>query len=417
MNFSDSISAKRRAYRSRNRNRPSRRRLLQQQQQGQGQGQGQGQEGEFIGDGGSDSSDEEETPERKLTRLRREVEELKIELSSNAEQRPGGGADDNDGVLELSRALDNLHASSTKGGSSSAATRLSHTLDSRSPNFSTNDNNKTATATKTTNLTGQETPDPEILTRAAAFDGRLALIEAAMGIARSSSNPFLIDDPSRGSAFHPVLPALDNLSSRLSSLTSILTGPPTSNSNSNMTNPTTTPNLETLEMRVRKLTVDAEALEAARKRANEAAKVSPSTQIGTTTTTTSKGPTDYDDSGDDPLLAAAQRDEQTAKIHALYTTLPTIQSLYPTLPSVLERLRSLRAIHAGAAEAAESLDAVERRQDEANKEIEKWREGLKVVEEKVGQGEIAMKSNIEVVEPWVKDLETRLNRLELDKSG
>ena len=66
----------------------------------------------------------------------------------------------------------------------------------------------------------------------------------------------------------------------------------------------------------------------------------------------------------------------------------------------------------GAAQAAESLDELERRQAEMNKETEQWREGLKTVESKMGQGETAMKSNIEVVEPWVRDLEKRLDRLE-----
>jgi nuclear migration protein JNM1 len=46
------------------------------------------------------------------------------------------------------------------------------------------------------------------------------------------------------------------------------------------------------------------------------------------------------------------------------------------------------------------------------REIEQWREGLKVVEEKMGQSEAAMKSNIELIEPWVRDLEKRLDRLE-----
>jgi nuclear migration protein JNM1 len=79
---------------------------------------------------------------------------------------------------------------------------------------------------------------------------------------------------------------------------------------------------------------------------------------------------------------------------------------------VLERLRSLRAIHAGAAQAADSLSELEKRHAEMTREIEQWREGLKVVEEKMGQSEAAMKSNIELIEPWVRDLEKRLDRLE-----
>lgn len=58
------------------------------------------------------------------------------------------------------------------------------------------------------------------------------------------------------------------------------------------------------------------------------------------------------------------------------------------------------------------MDGVERRQTEMMKEVQQWREGLRVVEEKMEQGEASMKSNIEVVDPWVRGLEGRLERLE-----
>jgi nuclear migration protein JNM1 len=44
-------------------------------------------------------------------------------------------------------------------------------------------------------------------------------------------------------------------------------------------------------------------------------------------------------------------------------------------------------------------------------EIEQWREGLTAVEEKMKQGEAALRSNVETVEPWVRDLESRMARL------
>lgn len=46
------------------------------------------------------------------------------------------------------------------------------------------------------------------------------------------------------------------------------------------------------------------------------------------------------------------------------------------------------------------------------KEIEQWREGLGVVEERIREGEGAMKGNMEVMEPWIRDLEKRLEELE-----
>ena len=288
---------------------------------------------------------------------------MKGELSSTE----GGESGRNDDVLELSRALDNLYTSSVDGSGGYSAV-LSKTLAS-SPNTA---------ATSTTTTQKQAAPsETESLTCAASFDDRLALVESAMGIS-GPYNPFLVvnDDSTSRS---PILPSLDRLSSRLSVLTSIFVGSQQSNSNLN---------LEVLEMRVKKLSADAEALDAARKqRANEAT----------------------GDIAADEMTAA---EEQNAKIQSLYATLPTIQSMYPLLPNVLERLRSLRVIHAGAAQAAESLDMVEQRQMETDKEIQQWREALTVVEDKMRQGETAMKNNINVVEPWVRDLEARLRLLE-----
>jgi len=207
----------------------------------------------------------------------------------------------------------------------------------------------------------------------------------------------------------PVLPALDQLSSRLSALSGLLLGSTAASttalagtpaSNASAVTGLTTPHLEALSTRIRKLTTDAEALASARRRAVDAAKAAQAARITSSAS---------DDGPDGPSSGAD--DEHTAKIHALYATLPTIQSLHPLLPSVLERLRSLRACHAGAAQAADSLDALEKRQAEMDSEIKLWREGLVAVEEKMRQGEVALRENVETVEPWVKDLEMRLAKL------
>ena len=361
VNFSDSISAKRRAYKS-SRSRQRRRR------------------GDRYGGDGEEEEEEEdeeddETPERKLARLRREVEELKGELVSSSNVGPRMPDDD---VLELSHALDNVYASWRGGG---GAATLSNSLENRHLTDTTD------SSPPKDQISGLERGG--ILTRAAAFDDRLTLIETAMGIS-GSYNPFLVaGNDSDASSRSPILPSLDRLSSRLSALTGMFDGQQH------------TPYMEALEARVKKLTADAEVLEATRKRASEAAKM----MTGATTTSATSGP-------EATASSTANNEELNAKIQSLYATLPTIQSLYPLLPSVLERLRSLRLIHAGAAQAAESLDAVEQRQMETNKEIQQWREALKTAEEKMLQGETAMKNNIEVVEPWVRDLEARMHRLE-----
>ncbi|KAL4910594.1 hypothetical protein BDW74DRAFT_582 [Aspergillus multicolor] len=388
VNFSDSIATKRKSYRSKSKQRRS-----------------QLAEGE-------DSDGEIESLERKLARLQREVEELKDEMA--ASQQPGTVESDmapdetkhtlDDGVEKLSQALDNLYASS-RGASQphSAAALISQRL-AATPSTQATEAGAIQTQVAASNEAETAAPAAGILSHAASFDTRLALIESAMGIS-TSSNPFISEGAS-DPPLQPVLPALGHLTSRLSTLMTLLVGPspipalPTTSAAASTT--VTTPHLEMLSTRVRKLTTDAEALASARKRALDSAKAAQSSRHRTTS----------DFSAAIEPEQAAQRDEQATKIQALYATLPTIQSLHPILPSVLERLRSLRAIHAGAAQASESLDELEKRQADMASEIEQWREGLKAVEEKMGQGEAALKSNIELVEPWVRDLEKRMEKLE-----
>ncbi|KAL3476400.1 Dynamitin-domain-containing protein [Aspergillus californicus] len=379
VNFSDSIASKRKSYKTKGRRKQ------------------RNAEGE-------DSDDENESLERKLARLQREVEELKDEMTASEKL--------DDGVEKLSRALDNLYASS-RGVSQprSAAAAISKKLASTQP-FQPSGAQARATASDL-ELETTGSVSSGILSHAAAFDARLAMIEAAMGIS-TSSNPFISDGTSEP-PLQPVLPALNHLTSRLSTLTTLLVGqsafPAAPTTNSAAASATvTTPALEMLSTRIRKLTADAEALASARKRASESAKAAQNARLTRTASISSASP----GAGADPDQIAAQRDEQATKIQALYATLPTIQSLHPILPSVLERLRSLRAIHAGAAQASESLDELEKRQADMAAEIGQWREGLKTVEEKMSVGEEALKSNIELVEPWVRDLEKRLETLESD---
>ncbi|KAJ5169761.1 uncharacterized protein N7500_002544 [Penicillium coprophilum] len=398
VNFSDTISQKRQAYRSKSISRRRRRRRE-----------------DGVEEVGDLSDSEDESLERRLARLRREVEDLKVEMANKTDGAETGnglslgpvaeksGESLDDGVAELSRALDNLHASrGAMSSSHSAAALLSQKL---APETRPATDPKTQPSTETSkavSAVGAPTASSAgVLSHAAAFDGRLALLESSIGIS-SSSNPFVADGIN-DSTSHPVLPALDQLTSRLSALTGLLVG----------TNPTsavpgvpnaapgmTTPHLEALSTRIRKLTTDAEALTAARRKAFEAAKAVHNARLASS------------DADVVPALEASTNDDHAAKIQALYTTLPTIQSLHPLLPSVLERLRSLRACHTGAAHAADSLNELEKRHAEMASEIEQWREGLTTVEEKMKQGEAALRSNVETVEPWVRDLESRLARLE-----
>ena len=403
-NFSDSISMKRQAYRSKDKSQRRRRRR---------------EDGtEEVGDL---SDSEDESVERRLARLRREVEDLKVEMANKASEQKTvvesesnappteGDKELGDGVAELSRALDNLHASSrgAPNTSYSAAAAIAQKL---GPEPASKTDSQKQQQPKTEGASnppsGPQTalPPAGILSHAAAFESRLALLEASMGIS-STSNPFFGDGFSEP-ALQPVLPALDQLTSRLGALTGLLVG--TNPASGIPTAPgLTTPHLEALSSKVRKLTTDAEALASARKRAADTAKAAHAARLAAGS---DEAPLKADES-------ALADEEQIAKIQALYATLPTIQSLHPLLPSVLERLRSLRACHAGAATAADALNDLEKRHAEMASEIEQWREGLTAVEEKMGQGEAALRSNVETVEPWVRDLESRMARLEGPPGG
>ncbi|KAI2794733.1 hypothetical protein POX_a01334 [Penicillium oxalicum] len=406
-NFSDSISTKRQAYRTREKSQRRRRRRE-----------------DGTEDVGDLSDSEDESLERRLARLRREVEDLKLQMENRAGsghdgtstsldagqtahhhaadgEEPGEAASLGDGVAELSRALDNLHASSRvnrSGSHYSAANFLTQKLGTSLPGAQTPKQGSSSTgetaASAVTPVSSQTTTAAAplsqsslsdaataggLLSHAAAFEGRLALLETSMGIS-SSSNPFVGDGFSEPT-LQPVLPTLEQMATRLSTLTSLLVGshhPASGGSNSNAAiMASTTPNLEALSTRIRKLTADADALASSRKRAADAAKAAQAARLS---------------SGADGDAAPPRR---------------------PTHPApVLERLRSLRACHAGAAHAAESLNELEKRQAEMATEIEQWREGLVAVEERMKQGEGALRSNVETVEPWVRDLEARMARLE-----
>ncbi|KAJ5522301.1 hypothetical protein N7527_006416 [Penicillium freii] len=398
VNFSDSISMKRQAYRSKSMSRRRRRRRE-----------------DGVEEVGDLSDSEDESLERRLARLRREVEDLKVEMANKTDGKETGngsqgaaaaeksGENLGDGVAELSRALDNLHASRGAASSShSAAALLSQKLGSEARSATDAKTQSSADVSKAVStVPAPAASSAGILSHAAAFDSRLALLESSIGIS-SASNPFIADGINESTS-HPVLPALDQLTSRLSALTGLLVGTNPTSATPGVANAApgmTTPHLEALSTRVRKLTTDAEALTAARRKAFEAAKAVHNARLVSS------------DADVVPALEASTDDDHAAKIQALYTTLPTIQSLHPLLPSVLERLRSLRACHAGAAHAADSLNELEKRHAEMASEIEQWRDGLTTVEEKMQQGEAALRSNVETVEPWVRDLESRLARLE-----
>ena len=111
--------------------------------------------------------------------------------------------------------------------SHSAAAALSQKLGS-DPRSAAPADAKTQAVNASTTAVSAQSPaaatSTGILSHAAAFDSRLALLETSMGIS-SSSNPFVADGFSQ-SALQPVLPSLDQRTSRLSALTGSPRGQP-----------------------------------------------------------------------------------------------------------------------------------------------------------------------------------------------
>ncbi|OTB18530.1 hypothetical protein K445DRAFT_315364 [Daldinia sp. EC12] len=347
VDFSDRLNGKRKSYKTSSR----RQRIL--------------EDGtEQIGD----LSDEEggEDLQRKIARLKREIEEAKEEYNKRKSESTEALPDQDIDLVSLSQALEEIstipeRAIATKDHSSAVVSKKA----TGERQISTQSPLDEATYTVTYAPSYEQS---HALAKAADFDRRLVLLEKAIGIT-SSAMPEL---ESNGLP-RAIMPTLDTLQNQILTLSEASTS-----------------SLDSISRRVRTLIQEAEQLEKSR-RAAKAAQDSLASSGGT--------PVEADNS------------EQTAKINALYGTLPTIESLTPLLPPLLDRLRSLRAIHADAATANETLERIERSQSEMATEIKQWREGLEKIEAVMGEGGATMTANMKVVEGWVKDLEAKVAAL------
>lgn len=223
-----------------------------------------------------------------------------------------------------------------------------------------------------------------VLSIAADFEARMASLENALGI-----NATFLDHLANTPSSKPILPTLDLLEKQISLLST-----------------TTIPSLDSMHRHIQQLTQASERLEEARKAATTAQDVRKEKSAST------PGTILQDPGGEHTRTDAVIDDpDLTAKIAALYTHLPTIETLGPLLPSVLERLRSLQVLHSNAAAASEGLTQLEQRQAQMSGELETWRKGLERVEEAVErEGEISA-GNMEMLEGWVKDLERRMEEV------
>lgn len=203
----------------------------------------------------------------------------------------------------------------------------------------------------------------------ADFDARLTVLEKVLGMSSSALTNLDASLPT-----HAMIPTINTLNKQISMLTSA-----------------TTSSLDAASRRVKVLVSEAEKLTEARKAAAAAAKDTPPNDL--------------------------EADETVNKINALYGTLPVIEGTKEMLPAVLERLRSLRAIHQDAARASEALTGIEKRQIETEVEVERWEKALEKVEGVMRESEGTIKSNMDHVEGWVKELEDKMQKVEKLHSG
>lgn len=324
---------------------------------------------------------------------RREKAELRAEQSGSDDAGDGGGddGDDDESWEKLGEIMEELITSKGKGGGAEASLskRLANGLKSTAPKEET----PSVPASHTNLADGGElqpagvanytvTYSPHFkkthtLAKVAEFDSRITLLERLLGISATSS---LSSVPTN----FAMISAIETLTQQLTILTN-----------------TSASSLDAAARRIKNLTADAEKLTEARKSAKAALE-----------SRRAAGEEEAAIGGAIPDTPSYLADaENEAKVNALYGTLDTIDRLSPLLPAVLDRLRSLRSVHGEAARSTQNLDLLEKRQEEMQVEIMKWREALEKVGSAVKDNEKTVGSNMQQVEGWVKDLEEKVKRL------
>lgn len=341
------------------------------------------------------SDEEEESLERRLARLRREITEVKEDYERKAKRKDDKAQepeDSRDSLDTLSKVLDSVDADSA-ADQDGAAFRLAKRLVSTSDTSVPSVDGAATTGAEVAKQNGDHSTytvsyapryqADHSLSKVSDFDSRLALIETALGV---DAIPLPSQDRNAAKA---VIPSLDTLDKQLHILSK-----------------STDSSLDAVSRRVRQLTQNAEKLEQARKSAKAAHEALKQEEFDT-----SSNHPRLKLAKDVPKYSELEDEETISKINALYGTLSTIESLAPMLPTVLDRLRSLRSLHADAATASQTLAKVESRQKEMKQELQSWREGLEKVESAMQEGGKTMKGNTETVEGWVRELEERMRKL------
>ena len=387
-NFSDTIAAEdRQSYRTRSRRRRRRR----------------------YDDGSDGSESEEETLSSKIARLKREAEEVRLQLAQREEgkfedsvEKQDGTDGEADGMEELDQLVRGLRPPSVaKLGKSEDA--LLQSLTNGQSLKPTSDGQAPPR---------RASPTSSTIPAIATFSDRLTALEAALGLTTI--------DPSNQTA--SILPTINTLSTQLSTLTSTLSPTTKSPTASSTSTPPQLTNLDALSTRIHALTSDADKLTTSRKAALSSLSDLHDARLKYNHNRYTRHPDGAGAERPNPLIDINRQEnkietelflsEQSAKISALYQVLPTITSLQPLLPLVLERLRSLSVIHAGAADARRELDGVAQQQAEMKREVQRWREAVEGVETQMEGMKEGMKENVDVLGGMVSGIEQRMKGLE-----
>ncbi|KAF3902654.1 hypothetical protein ABW20_dc0105598 [Dactylellina cionopaga] len=396
VDFSDRIASKRKSYRTSTRRR-RRNRVDERDRELYGD-----IEDEMFDDAEEGESDGEEGVGTRLARLRREMEELKDMIEEEKREKeeirreqgiPEGDEEDvedpdDDSWERLAEVMEELMTAKGKGGGAEAdlARKLANGL--KVPPITapalgdTKDDASEPTQSSAIMANYTVTYSPHFkkthtLAKVAEFDSRITLLERLLGISATQS---LASIPTN----FAIISSLETLTQQLTVLTN-----------------TSASSLDSATRRVKTLTTDAEKLTEARKAAKAAleSRRAAGEEEAAISGTVPEGPS---------YLADA---ENEAKVNALYGTLDTIDRLSPLLPAVLDRLRSLRSVHGEAARSVQTLQSVEKRQEEMQIEIKKWKEALEKVEAAVGENEKTVGGNMQQVEQWVRALEEKVQQL------
>ncbi|KAK6330184.1 hypothetical protein TWF730_004680 [Orbilia blumenaviensis] len=401
--FSDRIASKRQSYRTTTLNR-------QRSRMDEGERELYGDdEDEMFDDGEEGGIDGEERVGKRLARLRREMEELKEMIEKEREEKEEfrleqgisegedseEGDQDEESWEQLAEVMEELMTAKGKGGGAEAdlARKLANGLKVVPPRITGAPDDPQAPAAAAASSETAEaaggimanytvTYSPHFkkthtLAKVAEFDSRITLLERLLGISSAQS---LASIPTN----FAIISSLETLTQQLTVLTN-----------------TSASSLDAAARRVKSLASDAEKLTEARKAAKAAleSRRAAGEEEAVIAGTLPEGPSYLSDA------------ENEAKVNALYGTLDTIDRLSPLLPAVLDRLRSLRSVHGEAARSMQTLEMVEKRQEEMQIEITKWKEALEKVETAVGENEKTVGGNMQQVEQWVRVLEEKVRQL------